>query len=501
MEVSTRVIQNSSVVHGLHWGRFMDGTFTLLVVKAKVIEAFQVNEEEKSLYCVLEQNLDFDIGHSAMHFGETSDELILTSTGKLKIMMFSDDFFKNLHVFDLENQNANHLEVRGDLIGVSIRLGEIFIFQYSSKELVKVLNDLDRIIDWTFNDQSILLLQYNKISQEIHWDVILVQSEKNKITPFEAMFFPVKIVAFLTKVFVFGDDASVFITSVSCLEEGRHEKLSGCYSSHCIFENCLHLLMDDGSLYKFQEVFIQVSTSVQPDCLMAALESLIYITGHHGKSSFINSDYLIFPDSFRSGAIIDSLLMPLHSEISYNSLITASCTQNSSQINSLSRVISAYPIAQIGKIAKYATAAIYHNEILFLLPNLTAIHTSSYKILQIDSLGLSPDHTLSLSPIDSSYIQITEWQILDSRNTYKFPYKALCGSTSFPCSCIGLINQSVLFFNSFSLIYTKNDVDFSTIWVCEKVFIGMQTGNVCICSHSGEELEMIMETGVPHSYL
>ena len=60
MDITFRLIQSGSIIHGVYWGNFLS-TKNLIVVKSRIIEAYEVNEEAKSLYCILEQDLAYSV--------------------------------------------------------------------------------------------------------------------------------------------------------------------------------------------------------------------------------------------------------------------------------------------------------------------------------------------------------------------------------------------------------------------------------------------------------
>ena len=501
MDIGTRVIQSSSVVHGLFWGKLIDNVESLVIVKSRIIEAYQINEEESSMYCVLEQCLNFDVHHSAMLTRETSHELVLATSGKVKIMAFSNDFFKTSQIFDFGEQNILKMEAYQNMLGVTVGLSEIHL--YSDRELVRIIQDCTRIIDWHFvAADTILLLEYKTNNQEVFWNEFKIKStDSRNITKFEPMFVPTGFIYSIGWVIAFGADRSVFKTRMSCLEVGSHRMLDGVYSSHCVFNNSLHVLTDDGILYILEDWFVQRAV-LHTDSLVVSLMSSIFSTGHHGKSCFINREYAVSGESFRNGAIIDSVVMPLFSDIEYSSLVVASVLNNYSHIDLLSRTVCTYPIANIPKIAKYSTGAAVIDEILFLLPDLVAINSSTYEILKLPSLKLSSEKTLAISKLGSSLIQVTEHRIIyNEQAQYEFSDKALCAAISGSRICVGLICKTVEYFNEFQLVFAKTGTDFSTLHISDRIYIGMQNGTVNIYNEEGEEVETIKVDGVPHSYL
>ena len=325
-------------------------------------------------------------------------------------------------------------------------------------------------------------------------------SQKRSI--FEAKCLPLNIVVFQYQIFVFGLDSSVFITNFQDLDTGRHEIIQGIYSSHAIFNNQLCIVTDQGILYTFDYRLVQSDKLLHPDSFIVSLDSLLFSVNSYGNSILFNTNFTIAAESLRNGITIDGVLMDLHQGIDYKSLIIASVNSICSCIYSLSRTLSIYTIAKIPKISKLSINAIAIDNYLFLLPDIHIINISNYEIIgKPEFLDIKPEKTLYISKLYEKYIQITENKIyLSSQEKYSFPHKALSGFIKDSYIVVGLISQTVMFFSNFSLVFQLENIDFSTLYISSKIYIGLQQSLLKSFTFEGEETETIETNGIPHSY-
>ena len=502
MDITTRVIQSSAFIHGAHWGRFIDNSFSLVIVKSRILEAYQLNDEQNSLYCLLEQNLGFEARFSTIYSHDSFDELILATVKDIKILKFSQDYFKITDIIDT-GKEIDKISIWNNLLVVSISCRAIYIYKYNTKEIRAVLNSEGKLIDWGFFRDTMLILENDTKKQEIVWTGVNLDTfSSQKRSIFEAKCLPLNIVVFQYQIFVFGLDSSVFITNFQDLDTGRHEIIQGIYSSHAIFNNQLCIVTDQGILYTFDYRLVQSDKLLHPDSFIVSLDSLLFSVNSYGNSILFNTNFTIAAESLRNGITIDGVLMDLHQGIDYKSLIIASVNSICSCIYSLSRTLSIYTIAKIPKISKLSINAIAIDNYLFLLPDIHIINISNYEIIgKPEFLDIKPEKTLYISKLYEKYIQITENKIyLSSQEKYSFPHKALSGFIKDSYIVVGLISQTVMFFSNFSLVFQLENIDFSTLYISSKIYIGLQQSLLKSFTFEGEETETIETNGIPHSY-
>ena len=204
----------------------------------------------------------------------------------------------------------------------------------------------------------------------------------------------------------------------------------------------------------------------------------------------------------RNGPIIDAVSVPLKKYNDYESIMAASVQIAQSDIYQLSKSLSIFIVAKIKNIATFCNHASFIDNFLFLMPKLIAINTETYKVEKISELGLADEKTLGISKKQGKYVQITENKILScEQEKFVFSNKALCCYILNNFCCVGLISQTVLFFDDYQLVFSIENIDFSTVFIADFVYIGLQQSVIKKLDFSGQEIELIETVGIPHSYL
>jgi hypothetical protein len=202
-------------------------------------------------------------------------------------------------------------------------------------------------------------------------------------------------------------------------------------------------------------------------------------------------------------------------------------------------------MAKIQGIAKYSTGGCTVGKYLFLLPDIKAVDEEKYKVVELDTIGLVEKTTLLVLlddkcrccgkvleygkqsnksggkvdfcsesseefcrrnawPDDKAqgFIQVTDQHILkNSVSIFSFPDKALKAISKGPYLCVGLISQTVLVLNDFHQQASIVQVDFSSLFIDDFIYIGLHSCSIKKYSFNGQELNTIETLAIPHTFL
>ncbi|OMJ67477.1 hypothetical protein SteCoe_35356 [Stentor coeruleus] len=562
MEISQKVIQSSSIVHGLFWGKFLDNTDMLVVIKARLVEVFEVNEQDNSVYCILEQNLGFEVRLTAKLVWSPTDVIVCSSGNMLKFLSFEKDYFQTSFSISLNTTKIHKIETYSDYIIISINYWHLHIYSFKSRQLLHEITIFSSIIDWHLIDSKIQVLEYNKETSFYSWHIINTNNwEIKNLKPLDVKLIPIKFINFDDNLLVFGSDSSVFISPLKDLQTGLHFMLNGVYTDSTIVNNILYIVTDNGTFYsfnknlsieapgflgKYKDYFIvKENANLEPDSKIIGLGCGIFISNIYGNQQiFIPSGDLVYVNN-RNGVLVDGFLEDLKGSYNYKTIKVASSGYENSKIYEMYRSLNVCTIAKIQNISKYSTGGCSVDKYLFVLPDIKAVDSESYKVVELDTIGLiekatllvllddkcrccgrileydkqtnKPDEKIVLCSEDSEsfckrntwsdgktqgFIQVTDQNILkNSIPIFLFPDKALQAVSKSPYLCVGLISQTVLIFNNFHQQASITQVDFSSLFIDNFIYIGLHSCSIKKYSLNGQELNTIETLAIPHTFL
>lgn len=562
MEISQKVIQSSSFVHGLFWGKFIDNTDMLVVVKSRLVEVFEVNEQESSVYCILEQNLGFEVRKTAKMAWSPSDVIVCSSGDMLKFLSFKKDYFQTLFSIPLESTKIHKIETFNDNVIISINYWHLRIYSFKSRQLLHEITELVNIIDWQIIEDKIQILEYDKEISFYSWHTVNTDTwEIKNNKPFDVKLVPTKIINFDDNLLVFGSDRSVFISPLNDLQTGLHFMLNGLYADSAIVNRVLYIVTDNGELYcldkslsikspgflsKYREYFIiKKNVSLEPDSKIVGLSNGIFISSIYGSQQIFDPlGGLVYVNN-RNGVLVDGFLDDLKGTYNYKAIKVASAGYENSKIYEMFRCLNICTMAKIQGIAKYSTGGCAVGKYLFLLPEIKAVDGESYKVVELDTIGLMEKTTLLVLlddkcrhcwrtlenggkgnkpgvKVDScterleefcrrntlpddkpqGFIQVTDQHILkSSKPIFSFPDKALKAVSKGPHLCAGLISQTVLILKNYQQQASITQVDFSSLFIDDFIYIGLHSCSIKKYSFNGEELNTIETLAIPHTFL
>ena len=126
MDITTKVIQSSSIIQALHWGKIIGNTYQILITKTRILEQYSLSSSDNSLYCILEQYISFPIHYSSLYSEEDSEILILASFNELKFLKFEEDYFKTFFSMTISRVKIQKLETWRNLLSVSLSCCNFF---------------------------------------------------------------------------------------------------------------------------------------------------------------------------------------------------------------------------------------------------------------------------------------------------------------------------------------------------------------------------------------
>ena len=394
------------------------------------------------------------------------------------------------------------LETWRNLLSVSLENWEIHLYQLKELQLLQVFSNFSSIIDWHFTEYKILVLEVSA-SKVIWTDILLDPLVCRKNNDFKEKFYPLKYFYHKGLVFTFGINGSVLISPLSDLSTMTSVKLDYPYCDGAVFADQFFITTDDGGFFRYEnDGFVKEKIELGQDSLLLALDDMVFSANQSGKSWLISLNAKVLAEFERNGPIIDAVSVPLKKYNDYESIMAASVQIAQSDIYQLSKSLSIFIVAKIKNIATFCNHASFIDNFLFLMPKLIAINTETYKVEKISELGLADEKTLGISKKQGKYVQITENKILScEQEKFVFSNKALCCYILNNFCCVGLISQTVLFFDDYQLVFSIENIDFSTVFIADFVYIGLQQSVIKKLDFSGQEIELIETVGIPHSYL
>lgn len=497
MDIASKLIQSGSVVRGVHWGKVIDDTPVLIIVKPRVVEIHNINEHDQSMYCILEQYLGFEVNSSALHRLLNRDLLVAASSQFIYVLEFDVDYFKIRYLMET-GLFITKIQPYGDYIVISKDSNTIHMYKYQQEILYRAFEDFSTIIDWTVCENYVIVLEH--YANTLHW-VKIQPSNPNSITKnwFNTNLQILCFIVYDNTVLAFSED-SICVLEFANLSSRRVLDIEGIFYTHTIHKNRLYIITDIGKVYEYSNYTVKEIVSIEADSLILALDRFIFGINPYGLSYLFEDQVL--KEFGRSGAIIDAVVMPVNKALDYKSLYIGSIQGKNSSLYALYESATVCITRIIPKISKLSNNAAIIDNHLCLMPDLKVINIQTYELINLSSLGLVDDKTLSLSKLGGRIIQITEQAIhYASEIKYQFQDSCFCSYIKDDSVCVGLLSQSVLYFYQFELIYRVENLDFSAIYISDKVYIGLQTSELKAFDFKGKELDGVDILGIPHSYL
>lgn len=506
MDLAFRVVQSSSILHGVHWGKFLPDTECLIVVKTHLLEAFQLTQDEKPLYCMLEQTLGFQVAASTKLRKSQQDLLVLTTNGLVHLLEFVDDYFKILKTGETGLEHIEKVKCSGEKIVCSDNQKNIIVLECKNLTISQKFEFAGSVIDWKILNYTVLVMEYDCLVKNCFWEQIDLNNGIRNVmaTMNEIENFPRNFVRFQSSLLVFSEE-KLAILAYPNFGVNEIRTMKGFYSSSAVIFNKLYICMDDGTVYVFDGKLQELEIRLQEDSWVLNINDLLFFISHHGQSGLFNVNGSQISRNFRSGNFIDGFFMDSWDGVELNSLVCASVNYHSSEIIKINkRTCETYQILNVSDICKYTTCVSVACGYLFLMPDLKAVNLSSFEIVQIESLNLLNERTWAIWDIEQVLWQITEKSV-NVNGKIEYLFNVTCSAACYKKGVIvaGLANQSILVLSDLQLKFEIPNIDFSTLYLSDslEIYIGLHNPEIQKFSIFGELLMKIETKGIPQSYL
>lgn len=509
MEIAFRVAQSSSILHGVFWGKFLPNTECLAIIKSHFIEIYQLTQDEKPLYCLLEQILGFEVSASSKLCIDSQDYLVLTSNGVIHVMEFVEDYFRSARHLDTGLQNIEKLNCVNHKIICSDNQKNLIVL---SSDLTQILHHLQvqgSIFDWQIIGQDILILEYDTKERRIFWSELSSTFSYSTIKRDSILEnYPRCFIYFNNFLLVFSDhkvQTFLYHQSKRQIELIEIKTLEGFFSSSSTIKSNLYISFDDGSIFVFDSTLNPTNIKIKQDSLLLGINSLLFYISHHGESGLIDLESSKINENYRSGCFIDGFFINEWNKFRCPVMICASVNFCSSQIIKIEKKCSdVLKHLNISDIAKYTKSACIVDGLLFLLPDLKVIDLNSFEICVISEIGLKDEKTLWVMKVQQGLAQVTEngvWAGNGERARFDQVCTAATGRDRVLVA--GLVSQEVLVFVDLELKGKIGGVDFSALYLSLDfcVFVGLQQTGINKYSIQGDLLSTIETKGIVNSYI
>ena len=508
MEIGFRVAQSSSILHGVHWGNFLPDTECLVVVKSHLIEVYQVSQDEKPLYCLLEQILGFQVAASSKLCSEPVDLLVLTSNGVIHIMEFVEDYFKSVRHIDTGLQNIDKLECVNYKIICSDNQKNLKIISSDLSQVLQSLEVQGSIFDWQLVDSDILILEYDTKERSIFWSE-LTSSSYSQIKPEKNLEeYPRSFIYFNSSLLVFSEhkvQTFSYNKARSTIELIEIKTLAGFFSSSTTIKDTLYISFDDGSVLTYNSKLNQSNIKIKQDSLLLGINSLLFYISHHGESGLIDPNSNKIIKNYRSGSFIDGFFLNKFEGKGCPAMICASVNFCSSQIIKIEKKCSdVLEHLRISDIAKYSNSACVVDGLLVLLPDLKVFNLDTCEMAGLRELGLRDEKTLWVMKVSQALAQVTENGVwIWGRSRVEFSQICTTAAGRENVLAVGLVSQEVWVFVDLELKGKILAVDFSALYLSLNldVLVGLQQTGINKYSLQGDLIAKIETKGIPNSYI
>lgn len=505
MDLAFRVVQSSSILHGVHWGKFLPDTECLIVVKAHLLEAFQLSQDEKPLYCMLEQTLGFQVAASTMFSKSDKDYLMVTTDGIVHFLEFVDDYFKIQKSGETGLKHIEKIKCFQNSVICSDNQKNLIVLESKNLSIVQKFDIQGSIIDWKILDSVVLVLEYDCAVKNCLWEQIDIVSGQRKTVGMmqDTEDFPRCFVNFKGLLMVFSEEKMTVVDSLD-FKVTESRTLKGFYSSSTIILDKLFICMDDGSVYTYESKLLESEIKLQEDSWILNISNFLFFISHHGQSGIYSSEFAQISRNFRSGNFIDGFFQKSWDDTGFNCLVCASVNFNSSELIKIQkRTFDIYQQLNVPDACKYTTNASVASGYLFLMPDLKAVNMSTFEMVSISSLNLVNEHTLAVWSVGEVLWQITEKSIFCEANI-KYSIDDPCSAAYYKENIIvaGLITQKILILDHLVMKREIFNVDFSALYLTDnfELLVGLQQSGIQKYSLNGDLQQVIETKGIPQSY-
>lgn len=508
MEIGFRVAQSSSILHGVHWGNFLPDTECLVVVKSHLIEVYQVTQDEKPLYCLLEQILGFQVAASSKLCNDSVDLLVLTSNGVIHVMEFVDDYFKSVRHLDTGLENIDKLECVNYRIICSDNQKNLKILSSDLSQVLQSLEVQGSIIDWQLIDSDLLILEFDTKERIVFWSELTLSSytQIKKEETLERL--PRSFTYFQNYLLVFSDTKVQIFTyqkSSKQIDLIQIQTLEKFFSSSTTIKDTLYISFDDGSVLTYDSKLNHTNLKIKQDSLLLGVNSLLLYISHHGESGVIDLDSMKIIKNYRSGSFIDGFYINEFEGIRCPAMICASVNFCSSEIIKIEKRCSdVLEPLRIPDIAKYSNSACVLDDLLLLLPDLKVVNMISFEMVELGQLGLRDERTLWVAKVEQGLAQVTENRIwVGQQERAQFGDVCTTATQRDNVLLVGLASQEVWVFRDLELKTKIKAVDFSALYLTLglEVLVGLQQTGINKYSLQGDLISKIETKGIPNSYI